>query len=433
MVSPSNWQKLRCGPLDESGFLQKLRALSPESLERKKVDSFLSIQSYPEFLQANETVISGRFPGLPGLDPDNTTRIHADRTARIDPSAQLVAPVFIGSHCAIAAGSRIGPHAVVGNNCVIDRNCLITNSVLFSETYVAEGQKLIGHVVDRNQVMSRPTGKRMNSPSLPVGVGSLRPFDWAGFWQQLLSMSLGFVMLLLAAPILALVVLILKIRRGQRGVFHPRQCLRLPASPLAREWKTFSLLSFVLRDEHGPEEKRGSIAGWHHFFLELLPGLIHVTRGDIRLVGLPARSCEEVQHLSEDWQSIYLQGNVGLIHESLILEEKCRAEELFAHEGILILVPAFLLKLRIFLTYFGKMVWRSRRGLANIQGDLYKLGKDGKIMIPDPQEVKTGKGDLSLPGTLTGSPCPEIHLSELGPAVLSPRMSSVNIDLAQSH
>jgi len=65
----------------------------------------------------------------------------------------LVAPVFIGAGCEVAAGATVGPDVTVGTNCVIDRGAVVTDAVVLPGTYIGEGVRLESVVVDQDRVI----------------------------------------------------------------------------------------------------------------------------------------------------------------------------------------------------------------------------------------------------------------------------------------
>ena len=75
---------------------------------------------------------------------------------------------------------------------------------------------------------------------------------------------------------------------------------------------TRSMWSFV------SAEKADSTDGWKHFGLVLLPGLVSFVRGDLKLIGVPPRSEDEIRALPQDWQEVCLSRPPGLISEALV-------------------------------------------------------------------------------------------------------------------
>ncbi len=64
--------------------------------------------------------------------------IEIDPSARIDGSAVIEAPVFIGPHCNIAAGVRVGPYVSMESESRISAGCVVEHSVLLPKSVVTE-------------------------------------------------------------------------------------------------------------------------------------------------------------------------------------------------------------------------------------------------------------------------------------------------------
>jgi len=103
-----------------------------------------------------------------------------------------------------------------------------------------------------------------------------------------------------------------------------------------------------------------------------------VARGDMRLVGLPARSPRQVKRLGTDWQALYLRGKVGIVSETLLNGGFPTREEVFATEGIYVMTGGLARDLRLFLLYLLRMPWQPRRGLA-----ANGAGQDKEAMLGD--------------------------------------------------
>jgi lipopolysaccharide/colanic/teichoic acid biosynthesis glycosyltransferase len=69
--------------------------------------------------------------------------------------------------------------------------------------------------------------------------------------------------------------------------------------------------------------------------LRFLPALANVVKGDLGLVGLPARSPEEIQALPADWREVYLSGRAGIVTEAAVrCVERPTPDELYAAEAL---------------------------------------------------------------------------------------------------
>jgi hypothetical protein len=59
-------------------------------------------------------------------------------------------------------------------------------------------------------------------------------------------------------------------------------------------------------------------AGWDTFLRQFLPGLFAVFMGRLQFVGVAPRSRVEIEKMSPEWRSMYLESNAGLITEASI-------------------------------------------------------------------------------------------------------------------
>lgn len=92
-------------------------------------DYWLDIGSPAKYLQANRDVLGGQAGlGPPGIERDRG--VFVGRTAEIDPSANLVAPVVIGEGSRIGRGSVIGPRTSIGNDVVVGDEATVSGSVV---------------------------------------------------------------------------------------------------------------------------------------------------------------------------------------------------------------------------------------------------------------------------------------------------------------
>ncbi len=74
---------------------------------------------------------------------------------QIDPSAQIVSPVVIGTGVTIGAGAKIGENTIIGDGCMIEPNVTLRETILWAGARVSQGTHLERCVVGTNaQVQS---------------------------------------------------------------------------------------------------------------------------------------------------------------------------------------------------------------------------------------------------------------------------------------
>lgn len=345
VLSRPIWQGLLRQEVDERGLREYLWA-NAMGLRRFEVAPPLSMQSFGSVLAANATVLRRAFPGLL-ITGRAEGDVRLSRNVMLHPLAQLFPPVFIGENCEIEAGARVGPNVVIGSDCVIDRHSSLSNSVVMGSTYVGERVELDGTLVAHALVV-RAVPSHPSLVQEACAVGSLAGDSLAPVAGRLVSMGIGLVLLLLAALPLLVVSAILKMKRPG-AVRRLRRAIHLPTTPDERCWSTFDLWSFGSSADEG--EGGREQPDMRHFFLQFLPALVNVARGDLRLVGLPPRAPDEVRRLAPDWRALYLRGRVGIISGTLIDLELPTEEEAYAAEGAYAVAGGWLHDLGLLFRY----------------------------------------------------------------------------------
>ena len=79
-------------------------------------------------------------------------------------------------------------------------------------------------------------------------------------------------------------------------------------------WKTRRLLRCCL----GERQREGCYGQWYDLLTRVIPSLVFVARGQLRLVGVSPRSADELEDLPKPWRDMLLAAQTGLISESLI-------------------------------------------------------------------------------------------------------------------
>ena len=220
--------------------------------------------------------------------------------AKISPTAKLLAPVFIGPHCTIVGAAKLGPNTVVGTGCLIDRDCRIRNSGVLADSYVGEGMVLDGAVIDRDLAVLAG-GNSATRFADPLALGTVPNASLADIGRLALPRLSALALLIATFPVLLLTIVWLALLRGGRA-FRSRAVVRLPLSRAEGQWPTYRLRNFVAAGEGDALPQRAP--GLGHLLLDVLPGLIHVVRGELNFVGVSPRSPEEVSNLPREWQAL---------------------------------------------------------------------------------------------------------------------------------
>jgi lipopolysaccharide/colanic/teichoic acid biosynthesis glycosyltransferase len=354
VLTPAAWQDLPWGEEDEAALCRRIGAGASCLVTWREVPRPLSVRTFAELRAGHGVALRGEHPGLLVHGKEVEEGVWLSRNVRIHPSASLVPPVYLGENCEVGEGARLGPQAFVGRDCVIDHRAALANSVVLPGSYVGEGLEAEDALVDRDRLARcHPGGLLRLEEQVPVAC--LTESSLPRRTGQALSMGLGLCLLLLAAPVLLLTALWLKLWRGGR-VLHARRVVRLPAFRRGGDRATFSLWSFSAARRRGDRGQAGE-AGWRHLFLDFLPGLVNVARGDLGLVGLPPRTPAEVEQLGPDWQALYLRGKAGLVSEVLLHLDDLAEEEVYALEGVYAVTGGSLRDLGLLTRYLLRVLF----------------------------------------------------------------------------
>jgi hypothetical protein len=300
---------LRAVPRDlpAAGLYAHLRSAAP-AVVLSRATPVLSVQSPAGVLASQRAVLDGQVEGLMFGGREVAPGAWVARTAKVSPTAKLIAPVYIGPYCTVAGGAQVGPHTVVASGCLIDRGSRLSNTGVLAESYVGEGMALDGALVDRDLAVL-PGANSAKLFSDPLALGKAPSVSLPHLVRSGLTCLVALTLLTAAAPLLLLTALVLALLRGV-GPFHSRVVVRLPVPRPEGPWPTCRLYRFA-----GPAWRR---PGLRHLLLDVLPGLVHVVGGRLQFVGVSPRSVAEVNSMPPEWRALYLGARAGLLSSALL-------------------------------------------------------------------------------------------------------------------
>lgn len=345
---------------DDADFEQMGNYLDTLALQSGTIvnaESQLDFGSPEQMLESQGRVLQKQFDGLMVTGQEAEPGTWLSRNVSLHPTARLVAPVFIGENCRIGQGVQLGPNAVIGADCILEKHAVVSNSMILPGSYVGEGLELDESIVDKNRLVNVRVGIAVSVADNFI-LGSLSEKHIGNWVNGLISRLTGLSLLVIAAPLILLTSIWLKLaRRGP--LVHYIDAIKLPAQNEEHEWRTYRLFSFAPRTSETPNAGPAPTGGWRGVFLFLLPGLINVARGDLRLVGVAPRSRDEVLALSSDWRALYLSAKGGLITEAYVLYgTKPSEDELYSSEAVYAVNASISHDLRL----VGGYIWRLLRG-----------------------------------------------------------------------
>jgi NDP-sugar pyrophosphorylase family protein len=298
---------------DEKGLEEHLRRIAPGEQSFPEVGRPLDVSSFSSYLTAHHTILAKQFPGLLLNGREVEPGIWLSRNVVLHPTAQLFPPVYIGDNCEIGLGVKVGPDVVIGHGSVLDNHCMVTRSHILPGSYVGQHLELEDVLVDRNLLINARVGGAMKVKEVNILASMSEGHLWRGM-TGLLARVLALILLVPAIPVLLLTALILKIARPG-PVLHRKEVVQLPATGEPESWQTFKLWSFAAFEEPDTEAPSCSL---RRLFLQFLPALVNVLRGQLRFVGVPPRNRQEIQELSPHWRSLYLGSKPGIVTEAAV-------------------------------------------------------------------------------------------------------------------
>jgi len=346
--------------LDKRGFESHLRILAGDGSSPVEAEKLLNMQSYGQMLSSHKILLRKEFPGITLKGKEADEGIWLSRNVSLHPTAIIEAPVFIGENCRIGKGTHLGPDAVIGRDCILDSDCTVTGSIVFPGSYVGEGLELNEVIIDRSRLISIKSGAAVSIADNFILGGMTRTKIWQLF-SRFLSRLAACALLILLFPILLFTILVLKLFRRGPVVFR-KEVIHLPAAKGKTSWRSFHLLSLApIEPPDGSDSTRTGRRGLN-LFLEFLPAIINIIKGDLCFVGAPPRSEEEIEALSPDWQAIYLKTKPGIVTEAFVNYGSSPTEdELYTSEAFYSVTTGIGHDFKLFFGYFDRLIRGNER------------------------------------------------------------------------
>jgi len=263
----------------------------------------LSVRSAKELLDSQEKLLNGDYPEieLTGRVSDAGARL--GHHSRINASAELIPPVFIGEDSIVGPRTRVGPNVVLGRECIVEPETLVRNALICDGSFVGEHLILDGVLVDQARLRHVRLGAEFTVPDDLV-LDSVHTHWIRRAARGTVSRLLALLLFAMTLPIAAALFLF-----GPR--VHRRKVMRLPVDD-RRVFRDSAVIRSLTSDV--PEQ----LDFLRHFLLVFIPGLSHVMSGKLRLVGVAPRSSHDVASLPQPWRDAYLHSHAGLITEAFV-------------------------------------------------------------------------------------------------------------------
>ena len=284
------------------------------------------LDTFTQFQEAQKTFLYNAWEGDPlkfakiNLRPTRVAGqrcnpgVWIGRNTHLHPDVRVIPPVLLGENIRVGRGAVLGPEVVIGENAIVAEEATLHGSTVFDHTYVGELVHLEDRVVDKNLVVDIHTSASLQV-SDPFLLGETTNSIGEQGFLRTIDALFAVALSLLALPITLLVGLISLFTTG--GIFKSVTCVKtgidLPIMDDVADHPVFQLLRFKTRNNNG---QLGWLGKWiERLEWNRLPELWNVVTGDIRLVGVKPRECEEAHLLDEAWQQGhqgYFSGFTGL-------------------------------------------------------------------------------------------------------------------------
>lgn len=261
--------------------------------------------------------------------------VYVAPSARVDPRAKLVAPVYIGAESRVDAEAEIGPGVSIEDRVHIGRGSRLQHCQVLPYTRVRAGSQW-------NDGMLFPHGFRAWKASAAAGEES-EDLDtaWQAPWGERLhtmfDQALAALLLLLMAPVWLLIIAAIKLDSPGPAFYTQLRSGRDPrpyrlGSPRGEVFACYKFRTMHADADRRVEELRAQNQyGKGAFFkladdpritrvgaflrktsLDELPQLINVFKGEMRLVGNRPLPLYEAEALREDWQRTRFLAPAGI-------------------------------------------------------------------------------------------------------------------------
>ncbi len=119
---------------------------------------WLDLGTPEKYLKAHKDILNGI---LKIGDHDfGKNRQHISRTAKINPRAEIIGPVYIGDNVEIGSFSVIGPRTVLSEYSSVGKDAKIVGSVVWDHVHVGSGASIVNSVVMSNCRVDKNSEKR---------------------------------------------------------------------------------------------------------------------------------------------------------------------------------------------------------------------------------------------------------------------------------
>ena len=254
------------------------------------------LANFGAYRQAHNAILRGQVRNalIPGRQV--AEGVWLGHNVTIHPRAQLVPPVIVGDNSQVRADAIIGPETVLGCNVIVAEGATAAGSAILDNTYIGRLINVQVSVVNRNCLVNIPTETSVFITDRFL-LGEVGQEALARELRRAVEWASTLMLLLLSAPLWLLAAL-LAWWGGSGPLLEKKPCATADPNAVGLEprWRTIHLNSF----RANPSTWAGRLL--QQLGLVKLPGLLHVLRGEMSLVGVGPLTPKQAEGLTEDWQ-----------------------------------------------------------------------------------------------------------------------------------
>jgi hypothetical protein len=287
-------------PLASEAFAEHL--LSTAGINHLETPELMSVTTPHDLLEAAGALLDRQSPS-----------VTVGHGSRVDPTARLTGPVWIGRDVRIGRDAQIGPGVAIGDGAHINAGSLLSTAMVLPNTFIGDGLAVEDAIAGRGRLASVRHGTvvEVTDPYLLSHASRDSEIGAAGWPERALAAALKVV----------LTPLRLAVGGRWRG-----PALRIPLTVDNRA--NGAAITLSMADPAGTCGTDGSCESLRHFRECFFPGLSDVVAGRLRLLGPTPRSRESLAALPEQWRLLYKGGRPGLLQEGLLASGQTACNEL---------------------------------------------------------------------------------------------------------
>lgn len=304
------------------------------------------VRETSDYLKLNRDELSKEIGFFQG---NNEERIWWGENTKIAEKAFLLGPIIVGNDSIIEEGCQIIGPTVIGNRCKINRNVLVRESIIWDETLLSESTIVENSIITGGKHNPQPHSYRhaivlsdkvnisdlellnrdftMNyifkrEPSMILRRIRLKAYE---ILKRIFDFTSSLLLIILFSPLFIIFSLIIKVNSSGAAFFRQKRC--------GKDGKEFNMIKFRTMIDKAEEERekllqlnecdgpmfkikndpRITKVGkfLRETYLDELPQLLNVLKGDMSLVGPRPLALEEMRYCPS-WRDNRLKVKPGI-------------------------------------------------------------------------------------------------------------------------